>query len=60
MRYSIVERRIFLLFVLNCQQIVLPLASPKVLSFGKTQIYLVFLSLIRTFALKHHFREYEE
>ena len=27
-----------------------PLATPKVLSFGKTQIYLVFLSLIRTFA----------
>ena len=25
MRYSIVERRIFLLFILNCRQIVLPL-----------------------------------
>ena len=31
-----------------------PLASPKVLTFGKTQINLVFRSLIRTFAALYY------
>ena len=33
-----------------CLQFALTLASPKLLSFGKTQIYLVFRSLNRNFA----------
>ena len=32
-----------------------PLAMPKVLQFGKTQIHLVFLSLFRTFAATYIF-----
>ena len=39
MRYSIVERRIFLLFVLNCQQIVLPLHSNIIFANMKNKFY---------------------
>ena len=39
----------FLFFTFHWKSV--PLAPPKVLTFGKTQIYLVILSLNRTFAL---------
>ena len=38
------------LFVLHCCQFFVTLATPKLLSLGKTQINLVFRSLIRNFA----------
>ena len=40
----------FFVFLLVFARFFVPLASPKVLSLGKTQINLVFRSLIRTFA----------
>ena len=39
-----------MLFILYFARLSVPLTSFKVLSFGKTQIHLVFRSLIRTFA----------
>ena len=40
-------------FLLHFSRLFVPLASPKVLSFGKMQIYLLFSSLNRTFAIKN-------
>jgi len=49
-----------LLFVLLFAHLIVPLAAPKVLSFGKTQKNLAFRSLNRTFGFRRRYSRSEK